>query len=198
MQGQPEAEALARGRAINIRNRITAIICGCAPAAVLAWQDPPTLGIWLAGLVAGLVWANGFEYAFHRWLLHLPDSYTGKGHLLHHASIGLAEEPLYVNLGGRPLWIVAMFVSNGIPVVAADYVLGWGVAPGMLVMFSLYFVLTEEIHWRFHLGGWLPRWLQPARARHFAHHERPEGDFNIFLPLFDRLVQSGPNPRLLE
>jgi sterol desaturase/sphingolipid hydroxylase (fatty acid hydroxylase superfamily) len=91
-----------------------------------------------------------------------------------------------------------MFVSNGIPVVAADRALGWGVAPGMLVMFSLYFVLTEEIHWRFHLGGWLPRWLQAARERHYVHHERPDGSFNIFLPVFDRLVGSAKDPRLLK
>ena len=32
-------------------------------------------------------------------------------------------------------------------------------APGVLISFAVYFILTEEIHWRFQMGGWLPRWL---------------------------------------
>ena len=186
--------ALQRGWAINTRNGIVAALCGCAPAAVLAYFRPPPLEMWLISLAAGFLWANFFEYALHRWLLHWPDSYPGKGHLLHHQSVGQPDEPLYVNLGGRPIFVVAMFVANGAPVVLLDrfdfVFLQAGFAPGALVAFSLYFILAEHIHWRFHIGGWLPVMLRPAQARHLAHHQRPNQDFSIFLPLFDRLLRS--------
>jgi hypothetical protein len=183
-----EPGALRRGRAINIHNAIVAVLCGGVPAAVLAHRQLPPPGMWLIGLAAGFVWANFFEYALHRWLLHSPGTYPGDGHLLHHASIRMPNEPLYVNLGGRPIWVVTMFVINGAPVILADGFLHGGFAPGVLVSFSLYFVLVEDIHWRFHMGGWLPEFLKKARVRHMAHHHRPDHAFSIFLPLFDHLL----------
>jgi len=56
------------------------------------------------------------------------------------------------------------------------------------VSFSLYFLLTEEIHWRFHMGGSLPAWLDRARTRHMAHHDRPDHDYAIFWSLFDHML----------
>jgi sterol desaturase/sphingolipid hydroxylase (fatty acid hydroxylase superfamily) len=182
-----DTAALERGRAINIRNAIVATLCGCGPAAVLAYLRPPQPMMWTIGLVAGFIWANFFEYALHRWIMHVPGSYAFDGHLLHHASIGMPHEPLHVNLGGKAIYVVLMFVGNGAPVVIADWLLRWGFAPGVLVSFSLYFILTEEIHWRFHMGGWLPRWLDRARARHMAHHDRPDRDYAIFWALFDHV-----------
>jgi len=179
--------ALERGRDINIRNAIVATLCGCGPAAVLAYLNPPQPMMWTIGLVAGFIWANFFEYALHRWIMHVPGSYAFDGHLLHHASIGMPHEPLHVNLGGKAIYVVLMFAGNGAPVVIADWLLRAGFAPGVLVSFSLYFILTEEIHWRFHMGGWLPAWLDRARARHMAHHDRPDRDYAIFWSVFDRL-----------
>jgi len=189
MPGEPATDraALELGRAINIRNVIVATLCGCGPAAVLVYLRPPRPEMWLLGLVAGFIWANFFEYALHRWILHVPGSYAFEGHLLHHASIGMPSEPLYVNLGGKAIYVVLMFAGNGVPVIIADRLLHWGFAPGVLVSFSLYFILTEEIHWRFHMGGWLPSWLDRARARHMAHHDRPDRDYAIFWSLFDRV-----------
>jgi sterol desaturase/sphingolipid hydroxylase (fatty acid hydroxylase superfamily) len=182
-----DSAALEQGRAINIRNAIVAMVCGCGPAAVLAFLRPPRPMMWVIGLVAGFVWANFFEYALHRWMLHVPGTHAFEGHLLHHASIGQPNEPLYVNFGGKASYVVLMFVTNGVPVSSADWLLHAGFAPGMLVSFSLYFFLTEEIHWRFHMGGWLPSRLARARARHMAHHDRPDRDYAIFWSLFDRL-----------
>jgi len=189
MSAQPviDRAALEVGRAINIRNAIVAVFCGCGPAAVLALLHPPRPMMWIIGLAAGFLWANLFEYSLHRWILHVPSTYAFEGHLLHHASIGMPHEPLYVNLGGTAIHVVMMFAGNGAPVVAADGLLHRSFAPGVLVSFSLYFILTEEIHWRFHMGGWLPSWLDGARARHMAHHDRPDRDYAIFWSLFDRL-----------
>jgi hypothetical protein len=180
--------ALEQGRAINIRNAIVAAICGCGPAMVLAYWRPPRWEMWAVGLMVGFVWANFFEYALHRWILHVPGTYAFDGHLLHHASVGMPHEPLHVNLGGKAIYVVTMFAGNSTPVMLADWLLHWRFAPGVLVSFSLYFFLTEEIHWRFHMGGWLPSWLDRARARHMAHHDRADHDFAIFWSLFDRLL----------
>lgn len=186
-ESQVDPVALRHGRAVNIRNAFVAAFCGCGPAAMLAYLHPPQPTMWLAGLVAGFVWANFFEYALHRWVLHVSGTYAGDGHLLHHASVGMPNEPMYVNLGGKVIWVLLMFAGNGAPVAAADWLLRAGFAPGVLVSFSAYFILTEELHWRFHMGGWLPSWLARARARHMAHHDRPNCDYSIFWPLFDRV-----------
>ncbi|MBZ5647794.1 MAG: sterol desaturase family protein [Acidobacteriia bacterium] len=186
-----DLEALARGRAINTHNAITAALCGAVPAAICAWQQPPSAAMWIIGLIGGFLWANGFEYALHRWPLHWPGTWTGDGHMLHHASLGQPNEPLYVNLAGRPLLVIAMFLLNIWPFALADYLLHLNLTPGVLISFVLYFILTEEIHWRFHMGGWLPRALDAARARHMRHHDIPTTDFAIFLPLFDRLLGTG-------
>ena len=138
--------------------------------------------------VTGLLWANLFEYAYHRFLLHLPGTFFAKRHLGHHASVGTLTEAEHVNLGSSPIWVVALFAANGLPVVIADFLLRFGIAPGMLVGFSVYFITVEEIHWRIHVGEWLPPVLGAARAHHLAHHARPDARFNIFLPLWDILL----------
>jgi hypothetical protein len=184
------AAAIARGGAIKSRNAWTAVSCGCLPAIVLGVLFPSGLLRWLGGFVIGLLWANCFEYAYHRFLLHLPGTFFAKRHLGHHASVGTPTEAEHVNLGSSPVWVVAIFAINGVPVVLADLLFGLRIAPGMLVAFAVYFLTTEEIHWRIHLGEWLPPGLHAARAHHFAHHARPNARFNIFLPLWDILLGS--------
>jgi sterol desaturase/sphingolipid hydroxylase (fatty acid hydroxylase superfamily) len=86
--------------------------------------------------------------------------------------------------------VIVLFVVNGLPVTAADLLFKLGLAPGILVGFSLYFITTEEFHWRIHLGEWLPPGFGGTRAYHLSHHDRPDARFNIFLPLWDILLGS--------
>jgi sterol desaturase/sphingolipid hydroxylase (fatty acid hydroxylase superfamily) len=83
-----------------------------------------------------------------------------------------------------------MFAINGVPVVILDALLGLRIASGMLVAFSVYFLTTEEFHWRIHLGESLPPGFRGARAYHLAHHARPDARFNIFLPLWDVMFRT--------
>ena len=179
------ATAIARGRAIKRVNAWTAALCGGLPAVTIGTFLPTPFGRWLAGFVVGLLWANLFEYAYHRFLLHLPGTFFAKRHLGHHASVGTLTEAEHVNLGSSPVWVVALFAINGLPVVIAEFLFRFGIAPGIFVGFAVYFVTVEEIHWRIHLGEWLPPGLRAARAHHLAHHMRPNARFNIFLPLWD-------------
>ena len=64
---------------------------------------------------------------------------------------------------------------------------GW--TAGVFASFAIYYIAFEEIHWRTHMGGWLPRWLRPAARHHMLHHARDTGRFNVFLPVFDWLAE---------
>ncbi|MBI2957000.1 MAG: sterol desaturase family protein [Acidobacteria bacterium] len=183
-----QAGAIARGRARKRANALAALLCGGVPAVALAFWFPAEPLRWLVGFGVGLLWANAFEYLYHRYLLHLSGHLLAARHLQHHATVGTPEEAEHVNLGGTPLWVVLLFAVNGAPVVAAEALLGLGVGSGVLAGFSVYFLAVEEMHWRIHLGEWLPPGLRGARAHHLAHHDRPDERYNVFLPLFDWLL----------
>ena len=184
------ADAIAHGRAIKWTNAFAASVCGGVPAAALTFLAWEGTARWTIGFAAGLLWANLFEYLYHRYLLHIPGKFFADRHLLHHASVGTPEEPLNINFGGSPLWIGLLFAVNGVPLVVADLLLGWGVLGGALAAFTLYFLTLEEIHWRIHVGERLPGALERVRAYHTAHHDFPDARYNVFLPLSDWLFGS--------
>src|SRR5690348_17483326 len=110
----------------------------------------------LAGLLAGLLYANAFEYVLHRFFLHWGEGFLVQRHGLHHDTAGAPEEPRYVNFATSPWVVVLVFVLNALPVLALERFLRLGLTVGIFAGFTLYFISYEEIHWRFHLGGWLP------------------------------------------
>lgn len=179
--------ALQQGRAKKRNNAIVAMVCGLVPAAILAAFSPASARHWLIGLLIGVVWANGFEYVYHRWLLHRPRSAFAKGHILHHSMVGQPEEPEHVTLGSSPLNVALLFASNGTLLAALEALLRPGISAGVLVGWASYMIATEEIHWRIHLGERLPLLLRWSREYHFSHHDYPNARYNIFLPLFDIL-----------
>ena len=193
---EPIRNTIERARGRKRINAATALICGALPAAVLQMVNPPSTAKWLMGFAAGLAWANGFEYVYHRCLLHMPKIRPGQLHQVHHAFTGTPREAEHLNLGGTPPWIVAGFVFNGLIITIADLLLGLRVSPGMFVAFAVYVMAVEEIHWRIHLGGWLPSFMRFSREHHLAHHERPSGRFNVFFPLFDWLLGTAKDRRL--
>lgn len=200
------SEEITRSLAVKRNNALTALAAGGALAVFAAraygfgrpgWA-PSGL---LLGLVAGLVYANSFEYVLHRYLLHWGHGFLVGRHALHHDSAGTVQEPRYVNFATSPWVVVLLFAVNALPVLAVEHLLHLGLAAGMFAGFTIYFVLYEEIHWRFHLGGWLPDWLQAARRHHMLHHGGFEGRYNVFLPLCDWIFQrhegkrGAPTPR---
>lgn len=180
--------ALLRGQSVKRANALTAVLSGALPGVLLALYVQPRTTHLLLGLTIGLLWANGFEYIYHRYLLHWPASTLGKGHLLHHATVGRPEEPQHVTFGSSPLWVAFLFLANGLLVLFTGAIWRIGIMPGVLVGFTVYFISVEEIHWRIHLGGWLPPGLRRGREYHLAHHDTPDARFNVFLPIFDLLL----------
>ena len=182
------ASSLTRARNLKRNNALTALLCGALPALLLSLYLPPAPHQWLLGLAIGLVWANAFEYFYHRFLLHRTRGTLGKGHILHHISSGKENEVEHLTFGESPLYVALLFGSNGGPVALADLLFGFALAPGILLGFTAYFIAVEEIHWRIHQGGWLPPVLRAARPYHMDHHDIPEGRYNVFFPLFDLLL----------
>ena len=185
------SEEISRSLAIKRNNALTALAVGGALAAFAARTDgfgPFGSGA-LYGFLAGLLYANLFEYVLHRYLLHWGSGFLAGQHALHHNSAGTPQEARYVNFASSPWVVVLLFASNAMPVFAVEWLFHLGLAPGMLAGFTIYYVLYEEIHWRMHLGGWLPSWLQAARRHHMLHHGGFEGRYNVFLPLCDWIFQ---------
>ena len=182
-----QAASIARGRVIKRDNFLTAVACGVLPAIGLYAALPARPLTLLISFVAGFLWANYFEYAYHRYLLHLPGTSLARKHLEHHSTVGASNEAENVNLGSAPIWVALLFAINGIPVILGDVLFGFRSAPGVLVAFTVYFLVTEELHWRIHLGESLPLGLESTRRYHLSHHTRPNARFNIFLPLWDFL-----------
>ncbi len=181
---------IARAHHVKRRNAVTAFLMGSILATVALKLvhfdarelDPLRL---VAGFLAGVLYANGFEYVLHRFFLHWGEGFLVQRHGLHHDSAGAPEEPRYVNFATSPWVVVLVFVLNALPVFALEFFLRTRLAVGIFAGFTLYFIAYEEIHWRFHLGGWLPGWLRAARGHHMLHHGGFEGRYNVFLPIFD-------------
>jgi hypothetical protein len=188
--------AVRQGRDKKRKNALAALLCGSVPAVLLVvyFSFGTSWDLWLLGLVVGLIWGNAFEYVYHRWLLHRPRSLLGSGHHQHHAQIGTRDEAEYVALISSPFNIVLLFVINGVPAFLIATLMGIrGIVSGVLIGWSVYLIVTEEIHWRIHMNGWLPPPFQFARAYHMSHHDIPNRRYNVFLPLCDLLFGStGP------
>lgn len=184
------ALALSHGQSKKRNNVIAAVLSGAVPGIIFGLYAPVSWQKWVLGLFIGLIWGNAFEYAYHRWLLHWPRSSYGKGHLLHHMNVGTPEEPEHVTLGASPTAVVAMFVINGIPLLALEWLLHLGLAPGIFLGWTIYFIVLEEVHWRIHLGPPLPKALRVACEYHLSHHDIPGSRYNVFLPLFDLVCGS--------
>ena len=181
------AESLSLGRRLKRNNALTALACGALPGLLLSRLIHPSLFAWIIGIAIGMLWANAFEYFYHRFLLHRPRSSFGREHLLHHSMLGQPEEPVHTTFGSSPLYLAILFATNGVVALAICWLLHIRLAPGILAGFSLYLILVEEILWRIHMGEWLPIGMNWVRRYHMAHHDIASGRFNVFFPLFDYL-----------
>jgi len=190
--------SVRHGRDKKRKNAIAALLCGATPAVVFGFYSGSAASweLWLLGFIAGLIWGDAFEYVYHRWLLHRPRSPLGTGHHEHHAQIGTSQQAEHVALISSPLNIVLLFVINGVPAFLVAARMGqWGILSGVFLGWTVYLIVTEEIHWRIHMNGWLPPGLRFARAYHMSHHDIPTSRYNVFLPLCDLLFGSAGRGR---
>lgn len=186
-EGSLKIEPNIRGAALKIglrklRVNVFVSLLACSAMAALA----PHYRLFPLGLGAliGFVYANGFEYAYHRWFQHNGGP-ASMGHDEHHVHWRTDDEAAYVPLGSSVL-LALVIVLNTLPFLAADRSWGWALAPGVACGFALYSVVSQELHWRIHVGT-VPGFLQWCRRHHLRHHARDNSNYNVFLPLFDYL-----------
>jgi fatty acid hydroxylase family protein len=182
------AQTKAQGLRIKRNNLLAAVLSG----SVLVWISirffPHSIAGILFGLVLGFFYANGFEYCLHRFLLHSGRGVFCEQHMVHHATLNSPEAARYVNFSRNPWGVVALFFANAAPFLFLQWIFRDGWTAGVFASFTIYYIAFEEIHWRSHMGGWLPKWLRPAATHHLLHHARDTGRFNVFLPIFDWLT----------
>ena len=182
----------AEWKAWGLRTKRNNLLAAALSGSALAWislhffsYSAPHV---LAGFATGLLYANLFEYCLHRFVLHRGRGIFFETHMLHHTTLNCPEGPRYVNFSRNPWGVVALFAANAVPFLILEWVLRIGWTTGIFVAFALYYIAFEEIHWRSHMGGWLPKWLRPAARHHMLHHAHETGEYNVFLPLFDWLL----------
>lgn len=154
-----------------------------------------------AGFLLFFLYANLFEYVFHRWIMHrrwrlLP--YPWEVHtLLHHEVFG--GNATYRVQGEKhrdailfEWWQAPLLLAVHAPLVwgaqiASGLPLFWG---GMGAL-ATYYALYEYLHWCMHnpAGRWLEgtRLFQHLDAHHRLHHGTWRINFNVVFPLADLL-----------
>jgi hypothetical protein len=183
------AETKSQGLRIKRNNLLAAVLSG----AVLVWISlrffPYSKAGIAAGFVLGFFYANGFEYCLHRFILHAGHGIFGDQHMVHHTTLQSPEAARYVNFSRNPWGVVALFFANGLPFLLLQWIFRNTWTAGVFASFSIYYIAFEEIHWRTHMGCSLPKWLRPAARHHLLHHAHDTGRYNVFLPIFDRVVE---------
>jgi fatty acid hydroxylase family protein len=186
------AETRAQGLRTKRNNLIAAFLSGLALVLVSSKFVLPSRIGFLFGLLAGFVYANGFEYCLHRFLLHRGRGFFSQQHMVHHSTLKSPDAARYVNFSRSAWGVVGLFCANALPFLILQRIFHTGWVAGVFVSFALYYIAFEEIHWRTHMGGWLPAWIQPAAKHHLRHHADDTGRFNVFLPMFDWLTEQIP------
>jgi hypothetical protein len=194
-ESEIRAETKAQGLRIKRNNFLAAILTGGA----LVWTSlhffPHSIPGTLAGFVLGFFYANAFEYCLHRFILHSGRGFFFHQHMVHHETLNSPEAARYVNFSSNPLGVVALFLANSIPFLALQWIFKNRWTAGTFVAFTLYYIAFEEIHWRTHMGGRLPKRLRFAARHHLLHHAHETGEYNVFLPIVDWIVGT-VQPRL--
>jgi hypothetical protein len=184
------SETKAQGLRIKRKNLLAAASSGAIMTGISLWFFQHSMPGIFGGFVLGFFYANGFEYCLHRFILHGPRGFFREQHIVHHATLNSPEAARYVNFSSNPWGVVALFFANGAPFLFLQWIFRDGWTAGVFVGFAIYYVAFEEIHWRMHMGGWLPKCLRPAVRHHLLHHAQDSDRFNVFLPIFDWLAGS--------
>jgi hypothetical protein len=184
------SETKAQGLRIKRKNLLAAASSGAIMTGISLWFFQHSMPGIFGGFVLGFFYANGFEYCLHRFILHGPRGFFREQHIVHHATLNSPEAARYVNFSSNPWGVVALFFANGAPFLFLQWIFRDSWTAGVFVGFAIYYVAFEEIHWRMHMGGWLPKWLRPAARHHLLHHAQDSDRFNVFLPIFDWLAGS--------
>jgi len=190
--GAIRTAAKAQGLHIKRNNLIAASLSGlalvCVSIAFSPYSTTSTRGF-LFGLVAGLFYANGFEYCLHRFLLHSGHGIFSQQHMVHHTTWESPDAARYVNFSSNPWGVVGLFCANAVPFLVLQWIFHNGWVAGVFASFTLYYIAFEEIHWRTHIGR-MAAAVAPAVGEAPSVAPRAwHGSVQCFLPIFDWLIE---------
>lgn len=174
-------ESIALGKQIRNKMLLTSLLCAVPGVLTLAIKEP-SLRMWLTTVPLGYLYANFFEYIYHRWVLHLGKGFLFWRHVNHHETAYTEHAAEHNTFGDKPPLVVALFAINTIP---AYFLFGLPVAAVLLVTFISYFLLLEAIHWHIHENGVSG---DIGYEHHWRHHDMERGNYNVYLPIFDYLL----------
>ena len=116
--------AYAQGLRTKRNNLIVASLSGFTLLLISTRVLPHSISLkgFLFGLVAGLVYANGFEYCLHRFLLHSGPEFSLSNTWCITPRCNLPRRARYVNFSSNPWGVVALFFANAIPFLILQWI----------------------------------------------------------------------------
>lgn len=168
------------------------LICAAAGLAVSIGFGSASSG-WPA-FVLGLMWAQFAEYAWHRFILHGPDSAARRQHLEHHRDFA-AEHTINIEDDARnginedPMVFPTAFAIHA----AFFFVLLGGFPAAFMAAICVHYAAFEMSHWAIHVRenpiDRVLRHLPGIRLlrgwqilHHFEHHDFPGHNFSFTPP----------------
>jgi hypothetical protein len=154
-----------------------------------------------AGFALCFLYANLFEYVFHRWVLHRRSRlllYSYRVHSLLHHQVFHGDATYHVqHEEDRDLilfrwWQGPLMLAAHAPAVwALEVISGFAVLWGAMTALAAYYALYEYLHWCMHnpAGRWIERRsaFQILDAHHRLHHGLWRVNFNVVLPIADAI-----------
>lgn len=148
---------------------------------VVLWWAGPSIALCLAFVVGYFAWIVS-EYVTHRFLFH---GWYRREHWMHHIrpASDIGVPPTYT--------VVAQLVAYGVLVGALGLTIGSGMFAGYACGYLVYLITHHAFHrWAIPVG----HWLRSAYERHVWHHMGHEVNFNVLIPLCDRLFGTFEQP----
>jgi hypothetical protein len=177
----------------------------------------------VAGMMAAVVQASLFEWAFHRYWLHRPwlpkECFTAHT-LIHHQlckfddTFHVVDEEQHEALhfqwwGGPVLTAINLAPWAGVSwglAAAGVAPINWFLLGGTAAVFVVYYIGYEGFHYLMHKPSiqWIERtgYFRFLKRHHRIHHVRMDRNLNVLVPIADFLLgtlvledaASGPTP----
>ena len=163
--------------------------------------------IGIVSFAAAVVYATFAEWVIHGSFMHRPlakFTHFYHGHVeVHHGIYGSDSSYL---VGDRPRveiklawWAMPFPVAAHIPVlVAIAIIFSLPAAVGIFIALTLYQASYEYLDYCFHVPNnrWFEgmRWFMFLNEHHIQHHQRPNKNLNIVLPIADFMLRTRVKP----
>jgi len=153
----------------------------------------------IGAVILNVVYASTFEWLLHRFVMHRPFlkmRYAYEKHALTHHRIFRSDETYHLSRAEDkhtiPMkwWNAPVLIAIAVfPSIILSILFAWWIWIPSFVVFTLYYVAYEYMHWCMHL----PRKRAVERTgiffrlngHHLLHHRFMGKNFNVVLPLAD-------------